>query len=88
MKSIELFAGAGGLGIGLHHAGFEPVNVIEWNHYCCDTIRENKARSVDVAVRRFSLNLIRANNAKGSIKTKRKVAGWDTGFLLEILQQK
>jgi DNA (cytosine-5)-methyltransferase 1 len=47
MKSIELFAGAGGLGIGLHHAGFEPVNVIEWNRYCCDTIRENKARGVD-----------------------------------------
>jgi hypothetical protein len=40
------------------------------------------------AVRRFSLNLIRANKAKGSIKTKRKAAGWDTGFLLEILQQK
>jgi len=54
MKSIELFAGAGGLGIGLHHAGFEPVNVIEWNRYCCDTIRENKARGVD-AVKRWKL---------------------------------
>jgi len=39
-------------------------------------------------VRRFSLNLIRANKAKGSIKTKRKAAGWDPRFLLEILQQK
>lgn len=46
MKSIELFAGAGGLGIGLHDAGFRPVNVIEWDSYCCDTIRENKSRSV------------------------------------------
>lgn len=46
MKSIELFAGAGGLGIGLHHAGFRPVNVIEWDRYCCDTIRENKIRGV------------------------------------------
>ncbi len=46
MNSIELFAGAGGLGIGLHEAGFNPVNVIEWNSYCCDTIRENKARGV------------------------------------------
>ncbi|MFT4253821.1 MAG: DNA cytosine methyltransferase [Caulobacter sp.] len=44
MKSVELFAGAGGLGIGLHQAGFKPVNVIEWDRYCCDTIRENKAR--------------------------------------------
>jgi DNA (cytosine-5)-methyltransferase 1 len=47
MKSIELFAGAGGLGIGLHGAGFRPVDVIEWNTYCCDTIRENKARGIE-----------------------------------------
>jgi DNA (cytosine-5)-methyltransferase 1 len=47
MKSIELFAGAGGLGIGLHAAGFSPVNVIEWDRYCCDTIRENKSRGVE-----------------------------------------
>jgi len=46
MKSIELFAGAGGLGIGLHEAGFRPVDVIEWNSWCCDTIRENKARGI------------------------------------------
>lgn len=46
MKSIELFAGAGGLAMGLHGAGFEAVNVIEWNRYCCDTIRENKSRNV------------------------------------------
>lgn len=46
MKSLELFAGAGGLGIGLHEAGFRPVNVIEWDRYCCDTIRENKARGI------------------------------------------
>lgn len=44
MKSIELFAGAGGLGIGLHQAGFHPLNVIEWDRYCCDTIRENQSR--------------------------------------------
>jgi DNA (cytosine-5)-methyltransferase 1 len=46
MKSIEIFAGAGGLGIGLHDAGFRPVNVIEWDSYCCDTIRENKSRGI------------------------------------------
>lgn len=43
MKSIELFAGAGGLGMGLGHAGFKPVNVIEWDRWCCDTLRENVA---------------------------------------------
>lgn len=47
MKSIELFAGAGGLGIGLHDAGFRAVNVVERDSYCCDTIRENKARGMD-----------------------------------------
>lgn len=43
MKSVELFAGAGGLGMGLHRAGFQPVKVVEWDHYCCDTIRQNMA---------------------------------------------
>lgn len=42
MKSIELFAGAGGLGMGLHRAGFHPVTVIERDSYCCETIRENQ----------------------------------------------
>lgn len=48
MKSIELFAGAGGLGIGLHQAGFKPVQVVEWDRYCCDTIRANKNRNINV----------------------------------------
>lgn len=46
MRSIELFAGAGGLGIGLHEAGFRAAEVVEWDRYCCDTIRENQAREV------------------------------------------
>lgn len=47
MKSIELFAGAGGLGMGLHRAGFHPLNVIEWNSYCWDTLRENKGLGIE-----------------------------------------
>ena len=39
-------------------------------------------------VRRFALGLVRANKRKGSVKTRRKSAGWDTKFLLEILQVK
>ncbi|MEO0971806.1 MAG: DNA cytosine methyltransferase [Pseudomonadota bacterium] len=46
MRSVELFAGAGGLGIGLHHAGFHPQLVVEIDKYCCDTIRENQERGV------------------------------------------
>lgn len=39
--SIELFAGAGGLGIGLAQAGFIPKTVVEFDRWCCDTLREN-----------------------------------------------
>jgi DNA (cytosine-5)-methyltransferase 1 len=46
MRSIELFAGAGGLGIGVSRAGFHPAAVIEWNRYCCDTIRYNQERQL------------------------------------------
>jgi len=34
------------LGLGLHEAGFHPVRVVEWDQYCCDTLRENKARGI------------------------------------------
>ena len=37
-------------------------------------------------VRRFALNLVRAHKTKGSIKTRRKCAGWNPEFLLQILQ--
>jgi len=43
MKTIELFAGAGGLGLGVSAAGFDPELVVEWDHFCCQTLRENKA---------------------------------------------
>ncbi len=46
MRSIELFAGAGGLGIGLSQSGFHPAEVVEWDRWCCDTIRENKRAKV------------------------------------------
>jgi DNA (cytosine-5)-methyltransferase 1 len=46
MRSIELFAGAGGLGIGLCRSGFRPAKVVEWDRWCCDTIRENKRAKV------------------------------------------
>lgn len=46
MKAVELFAGAGGLGMGVSRAGFEPVKVVEWDRWCCDTIRENQNRGM------------------------------------------
>jgi len=44
-RSVELFAGAGGLGLGISRAGFKPEAVVEWDRYCCDTIRENQSRN-------------------------------------------
>src|SRR5579871_643392 len=42
MRSVELFAGAGGLAIGMANAGFHHAAVIEWDHDACETFRENK----------------------------------------------
>lgn len=47
----------------------------------------NGAKNMAI-VRRFALNLVRANKTKGSVKLRRKSAGWSPEFLLEILQLK
>jgi len=44
LKAVELFAGAGGLGMGISLAGFEANAVVEWDRWACDTIRENSKR--------------------------------------------
>jgi predicted transposase YbfD/YdcC len=36
-------------------------------------------------VRRFALDLVRANKTKGSVKTKRLIATWDTDALMQML---
>ena len=41
MRSVELFAGGGGLAIGLEQAGFEPAYIIENNHDACKTLAAN-----------------------------------------------
>ena len=42
MRSVELFAGGGGLALGTHKAGFTTEIVSEWDRWACDTIRENQ----------------------------------------------
>ena len=44
MRSIELFAGAGGLAIGTHDAGFRTSVIIERDSDTCMTIRTNQSR--------------------------------------------
>lgn len=48
MRAIELFAGAGGLGMGVSRAGFTPITVVEWDKWCCDTIRDNQSRAFEL----------------------------------------
>jgi DNA (cytosine-5)-methyltransferase 1 len=48
MRSIELFAGAAGLGMGLAKAGFKHEIVVERDHQACETIRHNQKRGFDL----------------------------------------
>ena len=41
VKSVELFAGGGGLLLGHALAGFEHVMAAEWNKWACSTLRQN-----------------------------------------------
>ena len=44
LNAIELFAGAGGLGMGVSLAGFNTSSVIEFDKDACDTLRINQER--------------------------------------------
>ncbi|EKE71653.1 DNA cytosine methyltransferase [Gallaecimonas xiamenensis] len=63
MKSVELFAGGGGLAIGLSRSGFKHMSVIEHNRDACNTLRLNEctgygSRLFEGDIRDFDYNTI------------------------------
>jgi DNA (cytosine-5)-methyltransferase 1 len=54
---MDLFAGAGGLSLGLHKAGFHHLALVEYERKACDTLKRNaqrwEERGADVPPWRF-----------------------------------
>ena len=74
LKAIELFAGAGGMALGLQQAGIDVVVAVEKNWMCCSTLRGNKASfpkmkivQADIATLSGEYLLKKARRAKGNI---------------------
>ncbi len=44
LRAVELYAGAGGLAMGVSLAGFKSLAVVEWDKWACDSVRENQKR--------------------------------------------
>lgn len=47
MRSAELFAGCGGLALGLCRSGFEPELMVEWNADAVETVLHNVAKNIE-----------------------------------------
>ncbi len=57
MDTIELFAGGGGLALGLHEAGFSPVAVVERDVDSCETLRTNWLAGMGAKINLFNADI-------------------------------
>lgn len=59
MKSLEIFSGAGGLALGMKHAGFNHSALVEWNKDACDSLRSNfnETQVFQTDIRKFDYRL-------------------------------
>jgi DNA (cytosine-5)-methyltransferase 1 len=47
-KSVELFAGGGGMALGMYMAGVEHEQLVEWDPRACDILRANAERNPQI----------------------------------------
>lgn len=72
------------------HWGVESMHWLLDVEFKDDLSRYRSGHSAQnmAVVRRFALGLERANKTKGSVKARRKTAGWNPSFLQQVLQLK
>lgn len=46
-QSLEIFAGAGGMALGIHNAGFQHLALVEWDQHAVETLRKNSLTVLD-----------------------------------------
>lgn len=73
LKSIELFAGAGGLAMGASLADFKSQAVVDWDRWACDTVRHHSERGHRLVADRTN------NGSAASIGTP---TAWPVGIAL------
>lgn len=62
LRSVELFAGGGGLALGAHQAGVSPILFLEWEKNSCETLRRNSQSSFGLPSNRILETDIRVFN--------------------------
>ena len=75
LKAIELFAGVGGMALGIQQAGIDVVGLVEIDHSCLHTLSANKERAFPKA------DIIEADISKISGKWLLKRTGIGKGQL-------